>query len=96
MFVLVLAKAYDKVKWENLQETLSEHAVSDHILRVLKRMYYGQAGRIGDNSTDGDLFCIRESVRQGCALSQSSVFFVCFGNSVWVLASENWQWRHGI
>ena len=32
-------------------------------------MYYGQTRRIGDNSADGDWFCIRGSVRQGCVLS---------------------------
>ena len=32
-------------------------------------MYYGQTGRIGDNSADGDWLCIRGGVRQGCVLS---------------------------
>ena len=66
---LDLSKAFDKVKWENLWEALSEHGVSDHMLWVLQCMYYGQTGRIGDNSTDGDWFCIRGGVRQGCVLS---------------------------
>ena len=34
----------------------------------LQCMYYGQTGRIGDNSLDGDWFCIR-GVRQRCVLS---------------------------
>ena len=55
---LDLSKAFDKVKWENLREALSEHGVSDHMLWVLQCMYYGQTGRIGDNSADGDWFCI--------------------------------------
>ena len=66
---LDLSKAFDKVKWENLREALSEHGVSDHMLWVLQCMYYGQTGRIGDNSADGDWFCIRGGVRQGCVLS---------------------------
>ena len=32
-------------------------------------MYYGQTGKIEDSSTDGDLFCIRGGVRQGCVVS---------------------------
>ena len=76
---LDLSKAFDKVKWENFWETLSEHGVSDHMLWVLQCMYYGQTGRIGDNSTDGDWFCIRGGARQGCV--ESSVVFVCFGGS---------------
>ena len=66
---LDLSKAFDKVKWENLWEALSKHGVSDHMLWVLQCMYYGQTGRIGDNRTDGDWFCIRGGVRQGCVLS---------------------------
>ena len=66
---LDLSKAFDKVKWENLWEALSEHGVSDHMLWVLQCMYYGQTGRIGDNSSDGEWFCIRGGVRQGCVLS---------------------------
>ena len=45
-------------------------------------MYYGQTGRIGDNSIDGDWFCISKSVRQGCVLSPRSfscVLEVAFG-----------------
>ena len=66
---LDLSKAFDKVKWENLWEALSEHGVSDHMLWVLQCMYCGQTGRIGDNSPDGGWFCIRGGVRQGCVLS---------------------------
>ena len=66
---LDLSKAFDKVKWENLWEALSEHGVSDHMLWVLQCMYYGQTGRIGDNNPDGGWFCIRGGVRQGCVLS---------------------------
>ena len=66
---LDLSKAFDKVKWENLWEALGEHGVSDHMLWVLQCMYYGQTGRIGDNSPDGGWFCIRGGVRQGCVLS---------------------------
>ena len=45
-------------------------------------MYCGQTGRIGDNSTDGDWFCIRGGVRQGCVLRPrlfSCVLEVAFG-----------------
>ena len=66
---LDLSKAFDKVKWESLWEALSEHGVSDHMLWVLQRIYYGQTGRIEDNNADGDLFHIRGGVRQGCVLS---------------------------
>ena len=62
-------EAFEKVKWENLWEALSEHGVPDHMLWVLQCMYYGQTGRIGDNSPDGGWFCIRGGVRQGCVLS---------------------------
>ena len=41
---LDLSKAFDKV--------------SDHMLWVLQCMYYGQTGRIENNSADGDLFYI--------------------------------------
>ena len=37
-------------------------------LWVLQCMYYGQTRRIGDNSADGDWFCIKEGVRQGSVL----------------------------
>ena len=79
---LDLLKAFDKVKWENLWETLSKHGVSDHILSVLQCLYYGQTGRIEDNSADGDWFCIRGGVRQGCVLSPrlfSSVLEIALG-----------------
>jgi len=66
---LDLSKAFDRVKWENLWEALSKHGASHHMLWVLQCMYYGQTKRIGDNSTDGDWFCIRGGVRQGCVLS---------------------------
>ena len=66
---LDLSKAFDKVKWENLWEALSEHGVSDHMLWVLQRIYYGQTERTEDNNADGDLFHIRGGVRQGCVLS---------------------------
>ena len=66
---LDLSKAFDKVKWEHVWEALSEHGVSDHMLWVLQSIYYGQMGRIEHNNTDGDPFCIREGVQQGCVLS---------------------------
>ena len=66
---LDLSKAFDKVKWENFWEALSEHGVSDHMLWVLQCIYDGQMGRIEDNNTDGDPFCIKGGVRQGCVLS---------------------------
>ena len=66
---LDLSKAFDKVKWENLWEALSEHGVSDHMLSVLQCIYDGQMGRIEDNNTDGDPFSIKGGVRQGCVLS---------------------------
>ena len=53
---LNLSKAFDKVKWENLWETLTEHGVSDHMLWGLQRIHYGQTRRIEDNNADGDLF----------------------------------------
>ena len=49
--------------------SLSEHGVSDHMLWVLQCIYDGQMGRIEDNNTDGDPFCIKGGVRQGCVLS---------------------------
>ena len=78
-----------QVKWESLWETLSEHGVSDHMLWVLQCMYYGQTRRIEHNSVDGNLFCIRGGVRQGCVLIESSIVCVCFGISVWMLVSES-------
>ena len=36
---LDLSRAFDKVKWENLWEALSEHGVSDHMLWVLQCNY---------------------------------------------------------
>ena len=66
---LDLSKAFDKAKWEHVWEALSEHGVSDHMLWVLQSIYYGQMGRIEHHNTDGDPFCIREGVQQGCVLS---------------------------
>ena len=37
---LDLSKAFDKDKWENLWETLSEHGVSDHMLKVLQLLLW--------------------------------------------------------
>lgn len=53
-------------------------------------MCYGQTGRMEDYTADGDLFCIKGGVRQGCALDPR-LYCVCFGNSVWMLASESWH-----
>lgn len=39
--------------------SLGEHGVSDHVLLVSQCMYYGQTGRIENNSADGDLFYIK-------------------------------------
>lgn len=52
---LDLSQVFDKLKWESL----GEHGVSDHVLLVSQCMYYGQTGRIENNSADGDLFYIR-------------------------------------
>ena len=43
--------------------------MSDHMLWVLKRIYYSHTGRVDDNHADGDLFYTRGGVRQGCVLS---------------------------
>ena len=59
-----------------------------HMLWVLQCMYYGQTVRIGDNRTDGDWFCIRGGVRQGCVLSPRS--FSC------VLEVALGRWRRKV
>ena len=85
---LDLSNAFDKVKWENLWEALSEHGVSDHMLWVLQCIHYGQIGRVGDNNADGGPFCIRGGVRQRCVLSPR--LFLC------VLEVALGCWRRGV
>ena len=43
---LDLSKAFDKVKWENLWEALSEHGVSDHMLWVCNAFMMAKWGEL--------------------------------------------------
>ena len=48
------SKAFDNQMGKPMGKKISEHGVSDQMLWALQCIYYGQTGRIGNNSTDGD------------------------------------------
>ena len=66
---LDLSKAFDRVHWPALWAALLEQGVSEHLIWILQRVYYGQHGEIVGNFGQSDQFPITGGVRQGWVLS---------------------------
>ena len=85
---LDLSKAFDRVHWPALWAALLEQGVSEHLIWILQRVYYGQHGEIVGNFGQSDQFPITGGVRQGCVLSPR---LFCA-----VLEFAMRKWRHAV
>ena len=85
---LDLSKAFDRAHWPALWAALLEQGVSQHLIWILQRVYYGQHGEIVGNFGPSDQFPITRGVRQGCVLSPR---LFCA-----VLEFAMRKWRHAV
>ena len=63
------AKAFDRVYHNKLWKTLQEMGISDHLTRLLRNLYSGQAATVRRGHGTTDWFQIGKGVCQGCILS---------------------------
>ena len=67
--VLLIAKAFDKVKHEDLFEFLQNLDIDGKDLRLIRNLYWEQSAAIRIDGNIGKYTQIRRGVRQGCVFS---------------------------
>ena len=86
----ICAKAFDRINWDALWQSLLEQGVSAHIVWILQLMYCGQTGEVKGTWGNSTVFPIKAGVRQGCVLSPR---LFC---SVLQWAMKDWRaWAEG-
>jgi hypothetical protein len=65
LFKIDFEKAYDKVKWEFLQQTLCMKGFSHKWCDLVKKFVEGESVRIRVNDDIGHYFQTRKGLRQG-------------------------------
>ena len=78
---LDLSKAFDRINWDALWQSLLEHGVSAHLVWILQLLYCEQTGEVKGTWGNSTIFPIKAGVRQGCVLS----FFFCLVLAYFVL-----------
>ena len=87
---LDLSKAFDRINWDALWQSLLEHGVSAHMVWILQLLYCEQTGEVKGTWGNSTVFPIKAGVRQGCVLSPR---LFC---SVLQWAMKDWRaWAEG-
>eukprot|EP00438_Fugacium_kawagutii_P018891 Skav221137 [mRNA] locus=scaffold233:687899:688318:+ [translate_table: standard] len=66
---LDLSKAFDRVNWNKLWLALHDHGVSEHLIWVMRCLYWQQVGCVQGTTETNENFPINAGVRQGRVLS---------------------------
>ena len=85
-----MSKAFDRINWDALWQSLLEHGVSAHLVWILQLLYCEQTGEVKGTWGNSTIFPIKAGVRQGCVLSPR---LFC---SVLQWAMQDWRaWAEG-
>ena len=87
---LDFSKAFDRINWDALWQSLLEHGVSAHMVWILQLLYCEQTGAVKGTWGNSTVFPLKAGVRQGCVLSPR---LFC---SVLQWAMKDWRaWAEG-